>query len=113
MGKDTEDALRRLEAELLAAEDGETGYGIEDEETGYDGEDGGFDGLPPEAGWDIAPRDAYNSDAMDGDLDAYSESVRGRGRSRLTLSLIAIALSLTAAVLALIGWWTLRLGGHL
>ncbi len=84
MFKDTRDELDRLEKELEASES---------------------TALPD-------PDSVRNTDVCDDDLTSYSEEVYSGGGKNRTLQLVAIALSLTAAILAIIAWWLLRIFGR-
>ena len=132
MFKDKEEALRRLEAELLQEEEEEEipeeeydGDYDEDEYEEYeeDGEDGEEDGEEDEYGAEdeeeeparlMMPRGmaarvrAYNSDALEADLDEYSQKVyKARSRGRWVA---ATALILLAAVLLVLAFFAARYG---
>ena len=133
MFKDKEEALRRLEAELLQEEEEEeTPDGEYDEDYDEDASDGEYEadeyeeddedseyGEEEEA-WEeepvrhtmphaVAARvKAYNADALEADLDEYSRKVyRARSRGRWAA---AIALILLAAVLLTLAFFAARYG---
>ena len=116
--KDKEEALRRLEAELLQEEETpEEEYDEEydeDEayEEEYDEEDSEEDWeeestrqLP---GWMAGRVKVYNTDALEADLDEYSQKVyRSRSRGRWVA---AVALILLAALLLVLAFFVARNG---
>ena len=122
--KDKEEALRRLEAELLQEEEtpeeeyDEEVYDEEyDEDEAYEEE---YDEADSEEDWEEeAPRQlpgwmagrvkVYNTDALEADLDEYSQKVyRSRSRGRWVA---AIALILLAALLLVLAFFVARNGG--
>ena len=126
--KDKEEALRRLEAELLQEEEtpeeeyDEEAYDEEydeeyDEDEAYEEE---YDEEDSEEDWEEeSPRQlpgwmagrvkAYNTDALEADLDEYSQKVyRSRSRGRWVA---AIALILLAALLLVLAFFVARNGG--
>jgi hypothetical protein len=134
MFKDKEEALRRLEAELLREEEEEEAsdgaYDEEDYEADYDEdrydeeydeEEYDPDDEETEEDWEEEPArqgmprgmvarvKAYNSDALEADLDEYSRKVyKARSRGRWVA---AIALILLAALLLVLAFFTARNGG--
>ena len=122
--KDKEEALRRLEAELLQEEEtpeeeyDEEVYDEEyDEDEAYEEE---YDEEDSEEDWEEeAPRQlpgwmagrvkVYNTDALEADLDEYSQKVyRSRSRGRWVA---AVALILLAALLLVLAFFVARNGG--
>lgn len=122
--KDKEEALRRLEAELLQEEEtpeeeyDEEVYDEEyDEDEAYEEE---YDEADSEEDWEEeAPRQlpgwmagrvkVYNTDALEADLDEYSQKVyRSRSRGRWVA---AVALILLAALLLVLAFFVARNGG--
>ena len=127
--KDKEEALRRLEAELLQEEetpeeeydeeaydeeyDEDEAYEEEYDEEEYDEEDSEEDWeeeaprrLP---GWMAGRVKVYNTDALEADLDEYSQKVyRSRSRGRWVA---AVALILLAALLLVRAFFVARNGG--
>ena len=122
--KDKEEALRRLEAELLQEEEtpeeeyDEEVYDEEyDEDEAYDEE---YDEEDSEEDWEEeSPRQlpgwmagrvkVYNTDALEADLDEYSQKVyRSRSRGRWVA---AVALILLAALLLVLAFFVARNGG--
>ena len=130
MFKDKEEALRRLEAELLREEEEEKAsdgaYDEEDYEEDYDEEEYDEEEYDPddeetEEDWEEEPArqgmprgmvsrvKAYNSDALEADLDEYSRKVyKARSRGRWVA---AIALILLAALLLVLAFFAARNGG--
>ena len=125
--KDKEEALRRLEAELLQEEEtpeeeyDEEAYDEEydeeyDEDEAYEEE---YDEEDSEEDWEEeAPRQlphwmagrvkVYNTDALEADLDEYSQKVyRSRSRGRWVA---AVALILLAALLLVLAFFVARNG---
>ena len=126
--KDKEEALRRLEAELLQEEetpeeeydeeaydeeyDEDEAYEEEYDEEEYDEEDSEEDWeeeaprqLP---GWMAGRVKVYNTDALEADLDEYSQKVyRSRSRGRWVA---AVALILLAALLLVLAFFAARNG---
>lgn len=121
--KDKEEALRRLEAELLQEEEtpeeeyDEEAYDEEyDEDEAYEEE---YDEEDSEEDWEEeAPRrlpgwmagrvKVYNTDALEADLDEYSQKVyRSRSRGRWVA---AVALILLAALLLVLAFFAARNG---
>ena len=130
MFKDKEEALRRLEAELLQEEEEETPdgeyeedeeYGEEDyeedyEEDDYEADEEDSDGEYWEEEEPVRqmPRGmaarvkAYNTDALEADLDEYSRKVyKARSRGRW---IAAVALILLASVLLVLAFFAARYG---
>ncbi len=134
MFKDTEKELKRLEEELLAAE--EMDQEEEDLEEVYDEDyeedfDEEYDAAPQEQvsnSWTdetqvfecipqyrsaaenhnrAAGGAVYNADKVDRDLEDFSEEVRKPKRSGVT-GLLITALLLTAGILAVVAWWLVR-----
>ena len=122
--KDKEEALRRLEAELLQEEEtpeeeyDEEAYDEEyDEDEAYEEE---YDEEDSEEDWEEeSPRQlpgwmagrvkVYNTDALEADLDEYSQKVyRSRSRGRWVA---AVALILLAALLLVLAFFVARNGG--
>ena len=122
--KDKEEALRRLEAELLQEEEtpeeeyDEEVYDEEyDEDEAYEEE---YDEEDSEEDWEEeSPRQlpgwmagrvkVYNTDVLEADLDEYSQKVyRSRSRGRWVA---AIALILLAALLLVLAFFVARNGG--
>ena len=131
--KDKEEALRRLEAELLQEEetpeeeydeeaydeeyDKDEAYEEEYDEEEYDEEE--YDEEDSEEDWEEeAPRrlpgwmagrvKVYNTDALEADLDEYSQKVyRSRSRGRWVA---AVALILLAALLLVLAFFAARNG---
>ena len=130
MFKDTDEALARLEAELLR-EEAEPEV-LPEEEEGYEDEDvfEAEEDLPPEYAYeDTRPADgpviyqnfsnnygknlrnyasgyrAYNSDISDEDLDAYSEDVLQTEPEKSNAPLILIACLLTLGIVAVLLIW--------
>ena len=122
--KDKEEALRRLEAELLQEEEtpeeeyDEEVYDEEyDEDEAYEEE---YDEEDSEEDWEEeSPRQlpgwmagrvkVYNTDALEADLDEYSQKVyRSRSRGRWVA---AVALILLAALLLVLAFFVARNGG--
>ena len=111
--KDKEEALRRLEAELLQEEETpEEEYDEEAYDEEYDEEDSEEDWeeesprqLP---GWMAGRVKVYNTDALEADLDEYSQKVyRSRSRGRWVA---AVALILLAALLLVLAFFVARNG---
>ena len=121
--KDKEEALRRLEAELLQEEEtpeeeyDEEVYDEEyDEDEAYEEE---YDEEDSEEDWEEeSPRQlpgwmagrvkVYNTDALEADLDEYSQKVyRSRSRGRWVA---AVALILLAALLLVLAFFVARNG---
>ena len=119
--KDKEEALRRLEAELLREEEEaweEEEYEEEYEE-GEDWEEAAAED-PEETDWDESegspaayrvPYRAYNTDHVDGDLDAYGEEVYSAGKRSRGRWIAAGALIVLAAVLLVLAFLFARYGG--
>ena len=126
--KDKEEALRRLEAELLQEEEtpeveyDEEAYDEEyDEDEAYEEEydEEEYDEEDSEEDWVVeAPRrlpgglagrvKVYNTDALEADLDEYSQKVyRSRSRGRWVA---AVALILLAALLLVLAFFAARNG---
>lgn len=122
--KDKEEALRRLEAELLQEEEtpeeeyDEEVYDEEyDEDEAYeeeydeaDGEEDWEEEAPRQLpGWMASRVKVYNTDALEADLDEYSQKVyRSRSRGRWVA---AVALILLAALLLVLAFFVARNGG--
>lgn len=125
--KDKEEALRRLEAELLREEEEaweEESWEEEEYEEEYEeGEDWEEEAAaedPEETDWDESegspaayrvPYRAYNTDHVDGDLDAYGEEVYSAGKRSRGRWIAAGALIVLAAVLLVLAFLFARYGG--
>ena len=96
MFKDTQEALKRLEEELL-----------EEEQNIPTDTDELLAQLHAELDADVH---AYNSDRVDTDVQAFARQVREPGREKLG-GLVALAVLLTLGNLVLMAWWILRLLG--
>jgi hypothetical protein len=115
MFKDTDDALRRIESQLLAEEEesiAEPEEYLEDEALLLDDPDD-F-GEAPAQYENFSNRygrvRAFNSDDADLELEEYSDRVqRGKGGGLLKLMLTAAVL--LVAIAALLAWWVIRLKG--
>ena len=119
--KDKEEALRRLEAELLQEEEiPEEEYDEDEEYEDEEYEDEEYDEEDSEEDWEEeSPRQlpgwmagrvkVYNTDALEADLDEYSQKVyRSRSRGRWVA---AVALILLAALLLVLAFFVARNGG--
>lgn len=130
MFRDTQEALKRLEAQLLAEEDEpigeETATGelddIQLEEllrsiSDDDGEEEEIEEYYKTAVIDSGVRNyanhykAYNTDSTDEDLASYSEKVRDPGNDRSITGLSILALVLLAGILGVLAWWLVRFQG--
>ena len=96
MFKDTQEALKRLEEELL-----------EEEQKIPNDTDELLAQLHAELDADVH---AYNSDRVDTDVQEFARRVREPRREKLG-GLVAMAILLTLGNLVLVAWWILRLLG--
>lgn len=129
MFRDTQEELKRLEAQLLAEEDEpvEEEAGEEEEiddiqleellKSISDDEEEEVEEFFKTTVTDSGVRNyanhyrAYNTDKTDDDLDSYSEEVRNPDRNRGVLGLSIVALLLMAGILAVLVWWLVRFQG--
>lgn len=103
MFKDTEEELERLESALLEQEEPTS------EEPPVAPEAFADDDTAPDCVTDF---EAYNNDAIDEDLDAYSEQVY-EGKQEKNVVLYAVLFALLTGILCVFGWWVLRYSGVL
>lgn len=131
MFRDTQEELKRLEAQLLAEEDEpveeETGEKEEEEiddiqleellKSISEDEEEEVEEFFKTTVIDSSVRNyanhykAYNTDKTDEDLDSYSEEVRNPDSNRGVLGLSIVALLLMAGILAVLVWWLVHFQG--
>ena len=115
MFKDTQEELKRLEAELLAQEQEEKALEAQPEDDRE--QPTVYSNYSNRYGRDLrnyaSGYRAYNTDRSDPELEAYSETVQQPDgeRSRGVLPLALTALVLLTAIVAVLAWLTLRVRG--
>ena len=116
MRRDTEEALRRLQEQLLEEEEPEEDSDVLPEETRPSGDCWVYQNYSNGYGKQLrnyaSGYKAYNSDVTDTDLERYSEEVRQPKKSGCLGYLAAALLPLTAVAVALL-WWYWKQGGSL